>query len=304
MELTELSSLKAALAANTAKLQATEAELAQQKLVVAASSSEIAELRRMLLSLTARVDGIHSSRLEQSPLVLTDVYSSSASSEFCNIIDDQKVERHVGVVLSTGGSSSKDCTSKGGKQIELRFQGQPFDENGLVFFIGTQGNLSPFMNPHRMHSVGQRSGIGASMSSVGLFGSPYRFLNHKEKELNFTNNLPDSWMKMDIGSHRRMRVNHYCLRHGGSGGADVLRIWELQASNTGSDWICLKKHKYDQKLSKSSFSIADWAITETPQSSVGYRYFRIVQTGQNSGWNSILNCGGIELYGVLEVMED
>ena len=43
----------------------------------------------------------------------------------------------------------------------------------------------------------------------------------------------DSWMSVDLGSKRRLLLNYYCLRHGRSDGSNVLRNWELQASETG-----------------------------------------------------------------------
>jgi len=52
--------------------------------------------------------------------------------------------------------------------------------------------------------------------------------------------------------------------------------------------------------SEKGFSVAAWEVEGANQA---YRYFRIRQTGRNSGWNEhhyhYLCCAGIELYGML-----
>ena len=109
-------------------------------------------------------------------------------------------------------------------------------------------------------------------------------------------------MQVDIGASRLMIVNHYCLRHGNNYGTGRLFNWELQASNSGDEdgkWITLKKHVNDEKLPNEKFSTADWAVEETADSKVGYRFFRILSTGGNSFGGDRLYCSGIELYGEL-----
>lgn len=107
-----------------------------------------------------------------------------------------------------------------------------------------------------------------------------------------------------------MMVNHYCLRCGAGGvygrGGGIPRNWVLQASHIGGalagEWISLKIHTNDTSListDESAFSVADWSIEEGSFTNQSYRYFRILQTGNNSDGYDDLVCSGIELYGVL-----
>lgn len=166
------------------------------------------------------------------------------------------------------------------------------------------------------------------MSTVGFDCVPYRFVEHRiiiegddnvhndsyvssidpNAGENFTKNIPESWMKVDIGQSRNMVVNHYCLRNGDNKYKSfILRNWLFQGSHTGGDkvheWVTLKRHSADGSLMENKESgediTADWSIEETEVSVIGYRYFRILQNGLNWGGNHVLACSGIELYGVL-----
>jgi hypothetical protein len=104
--------------------------------------------------------------------------------------------------------------------------------------------------------------------------------------------------------------NYYCLRHGGNKGYNRLQSWDFEGSNDGSDYTVLRAHKNDDSLPKKGFSVATWEVEGGNQA---YRYFRIRQTGLNSGYNDAdieygdpggpnhhLYCAGIELYGMLQ----
>lgn len=190
------------------------------------------------------------------------------------------------------------------RTISLAFNGEPFDENGLLYLIGSQGKTAPYFNPHLLQVSGSGNGVSVSVSGVCDDSEPHRFVNHDEAESNYTDNVCGSWMMLDIGESRLMKVNHYCLRHGASGGDRALRNWLLQGSLSGGsldkEWDTLKDHSNDNKLNLTiAYSTAHWPVDDS-ELNVGYRYFRILQTGKNWDFDDELVCSGIELYGQLK----
>ena len=112
---------------------------------------------------------------------------------------------------------------------------------------------------------------------------------------NFTNNIPPSWLAVDLGEGRSLVVDHYCLRSDNNSDYK-LRSWELQGSLDGQTWQTLRAHQGDSSLSSQSMSTAAWPVDAGAQA---FRHFRILQTGANSSGSQHLMCAGIELYGVL-----
>jgi hypothetical protein len=102
-------------------------------------------------------------------------------------------------------------------------------------------------------------------------------------------------------------ADNYTLRHGGSSRGNALRNWTLQAKavedGTDEGWITLREHNNDDTLTGEPNSSCSWEL-DIPEdindtSTIGFRYFRIVQHGPNSNGNNCLFICGMELYGVL-----
>jgi hypothetical protein len=136
------------------------------------------------------------------------------------------------------------------------------------------------------------------MSSIND-GAPSRVVQHvPDGKHNYTGNVPNSWMSVDLGAARRLAVDHYCLRHGYKhNGSQMLRNWRLEGSNDNAAWVVLKTHTDDQALAEAYYSTAAWPVT--PPTAEGFRHFRIFQFGKNSNKSDHLLCAGIELYGTL-----
>jgi hypothetical protein len=173
----------------------------------------------------------------------------------------------------------------------------PFDKNGAGYYIGTNGNTEDFENPH---STGE---VVAAMSSIRV-GGPSHLVEqpHDGSTCNYTEDEPNSRVSLDLGEDRSLVPNYYCLRHGFRNGDYRLKSWNFEGSNDGSSYTVLRAHRNDNSLPNKAFSVAAWKVEEANQA---YRYFRIRQTGKNSGWDNDgsgshrLYCAGIELYGMV-----
>jgi hypothetical protein len=142
------------------------------------------------------------------------------------------------------------------------------------------------------------------MSSIYDGGSKPSHLvqhSHDGKTSNWTKDIANSWISVDLGEGWLLVPNYYCLRHGWRKGCYRLQSWCFEGSIDGSSYTALKAHKNDKSLPDQAFSVAAWNVEGVKQA---YRYFRIRTTGKNSKDSDgdsyhQLCCAGIELYGML-----
>lgn len=168
-----------------------------------------------------------------------------------------------------------------------------FDTNGALYYIATQGGARPYRNPHTAGDV-----VVSSSHTYQYFRASVLVDHISEPCPNYIYCVgnSDSWMAVDLGEGRLLRLDHYCLR---SDNFDTykLRNWNLQGTNDGVEWTTLRQHVNDQSLGDTPMSTAAWPVEGC---NVAYRYFRVFKTGPNSHDNTdLLMCAGIELYGQL-----
>ena len=164
-----------------------------------------------------------------------------------------------------------------------------FDTNGVLYHLATEGGARPYANPH---AAGR---VVASMSSVHG-GSADLFVQHAHPRpvQNFTEDTAGSWMAVDLGEGRALRVGRYTLRNDVNGGW-ALRHWRLEGSADGTGWTTLKTHADDAGLAPTAMATASWPV----EAAGAFRHFRILQIGPNANGGQSLHCAGIELYGTL-----
>lgn len=177
-----------------------------------------------------------------------------------------------------------------------------FDENGVIYWIGTNGKTCPeWVNPGQY-------GLAVVTSSDGRnlpYGRLEDILSRDSSALNcHTNDDKRAWFSIDLGLW--LLPSSYTLRHARGYGRSALRNWLFQVSKDGVNWTTLYTHVDDCSLNEPG-STASWPLEPaSADEQQGYRHIRIQQNGKNaSGQTHYLSLSGLELYGtVTGVCED
>jgi hypothetical protein len=163
-----------------------------------------------------------------------------------------------------------------------------FDDNGILYWLGTNQYQQPWRNPAEtglvlVQSVPLAEQPKSEPCSAIVGRSVVRCVTLPNREGWFMIDFQRWWIK----------PTHYSLRHYDSWDTECLRDWKLQASNDGKKWTKLMSHKKDETLNCKGAS-GTWVI---PKPKKGYRMFRILQTGKNSNGHWYMACSGFEIYG-------
>jgi hypothetical protein len=201
------------------------------------------------------------------------------------------------VVFSTRAGVGESCAcvrvrpqSSGGAGREFKYASD-FDENGLLFHIGTEGGRGSWRNP-------MQAGLVAVTSSSQRRGEPHMVVG-REGKLCYTKSEPNSWFAIDLGAGHSIRPTHYTLRHGENGPHCRLRHWKLQGGDDGASWTDLRTHVNDAALPIAAHSTASWPLAP-PDPRAAYRHFRVLQTGKNSINHDYVMVCGFEVYGAVD----
>ncbi|XP_065332241.1 E3 ubiquitin-protein ligase HECTD1 isoform X2 [Cloeon dipterum] len=189
---------------------------------------------------------------------------------------------------------------KEGSKIAFKHQ-HDFDENGLLYWIGTNAKTSPeWVNPGQYGLVVVTSSEGRNLP----YGRLEDILSRDSSALNcHTNDDKRAWFAIDLGVW--LIPTSYTLRHARGYGRSALRNWQLQVSKDGIIWATLYSHVDDCSLNEPG-STASWPLVPPGEEGQGWRHIRIQQTGKNaSGQTHYLSLSGFEIYGtVTGVCED
>ncbi|XP_028176150.1 E3 ubiquitin-protein ligase HECTD1 isoform X2 [Ostrinia furnacalis] len=170
-----------------------------------------------------------------------------------------------------------------------------FDENGVLYFIGSNGGTCEWVNPGAHGLVSVWSSDGRQLP----YGRAEDVLSRSPEPLNVhTNDDKRAFIALDLGLN--IIPSAYTLRHARGYGRSALRNWLFQMSMDGVTWITLLAHNDEQALQEPG-STATWRL----RADAPYRYLRIQQNGKNaSGQSHYLSLSGFEIYGkVVSVCE-
>lgn len=175
-----------------------------------------------------------------------------------------------------------------------------FDEEGLIYYIGSNGKTCEWVNPAQYSLVQVSSSEGKTLP----YGKLEDILSRDTISVNcHTKDNKKAWFAIDLGVY--VIPNAYTLRHARGYGRSALRNWMLQASKDGVNWTTLVTHADDKSLVEPG-STATWPIVCAPDENQGFRHIRIQQNGRNaSGQTHYLSLSGFEIYGrVVSVCDD
>uniref|UniRef100_A0A0K8T796 E3 ubiquitin-protein ligase n=1 Tax=Lygus hesperus TaxID=30085 RepID=A0A0K8T796_LYGHE len=183
--------------------------------------------------------------------------------------------------------------------VKISFRHQhDFDENGLIYWIGSNAKTAEWVNPAQYGLVVVTSSDGRNLP----YGRLEDILSRDISALNcHTNDDKRAWFSIDLGVW--IIPSCYTLRHARGYGRSALRSWLFQGSKDGINWITLYTHVDDCSLNDPG-SCASWPLEGNNEESI--RHVRIQQTGKNaSGQTHYLSLSGFEIYGtVLGVCDD
>ncbi|EDV98881.1 GH13561 [Drosophila grimshawi] len=175
-----------------------------------------------------------------------------------------------------------------------------FDEEGLIYYIGSNGRTYEWVNPAQYGLVQVTSSEGKTLP----YGKLEDILSRDGVSLNcHTKDNKKAWFAIDLGVY--IVPTAYTLRHARGYGRSALRNWLLQASKDSVNWTTLISHVDDKSLVEPG-STATWPIICNADDTKGYRHIRIQQNGRNaSGQTHYLSLSGFEIYGrVVGVCDD
>ncbi|XP_067621577.1 E3 ubiquitin-protein ligase Ufd4 isoform X2 [Eurosta solidaginis] len=175
-----------------------------------------------------------------------------------------------------------------------------FDEEGLIFYIGSNGGTCEWVNPAQYGLVQVTSSEGKTLP----YGKLEDILSRDIVSVNcHTKDNKKAWFAIDLGVY--IIPNAYTLRHARGYGRSALRNWMLQGSKDGVTWTTLVTHSDDKSLMEPG-STATWPIMCAPDEMQGFRHIRIQQNGRNaSGQTHYLSLSGFEMYGrVVSICDD
>lgn len=175
-----------------------------------------------------------------------------------------------------------------------------FDENGIIYFIGSNGKSTDWVNPGQYGLVTITSSEGRQLP----YGKLEDILSRESISVNcHTKDNKKAWFAIDLGMF--VIPTAYTLRHARGYGRSALRNWLFQMSKDGINWTTLITHVEDKGLVEPG-STYTWTIECPSEESQGFRHVRIQQNGRNaSGQTHYLSLSGFEIYGkVTSVCED
>ena len=145
-----------------------------------------------------------------------------------------------------------------GLDTDIEREAGMFDEQGVLHFLATRNGCRAWVNPHLAGDVevAWSSADHSSQPSNLVSGNALPFQS-------YTKNEPCSWMRLDIGEHRSLAVDNYCLRNDGDAWHDfpALRNWELQGADAvEGPWETLRRHENDASLAKKMHAAALWPV--------------------------------------------
>lgn len=187
--------------------------------------------------------------------------------------------------------------------------GNAFGPNGIIYNLGVQMGSRPYQNPVLPDPLTGEQYANASRSSDHLQlvprpsdpmwptqHSPNCIFNRQPSNCGTSADFTEAWWQIDL-LRRRVKLTGYSIRDGlnvSNQSPQMIRDWDLQASDDARSWLTIRQHRLDQNLS------APWiAATYDVVKTRAFRYFRVIMRNRNAGLTQFLFLSGFELYGFM-----
>jgi len=168
-----------------------------------------------------------------------------------------------------------------------------FDENGILFWLGTFEKTSPYQHP---------CDIGLAKVAPAKFycGTTKQAFSHTMpiSQNWLEKGVPNSWAEFEL-LHHTIIPTAYTLRHGYPIKGHAIRHWNFEARNPNEEWEILSEHRNDTSIPGNDMN--DTATFFLPQTKAMKQYsiFRIYQVGETENNSPYLMMAGFEIYGYL-----
>lgn len=168
------------------------------------------------------------------------------------------------------------------------------DDNGALYWIATLGGAERWQNPHR---TGRIKIICSSPSS--RWTKPEAVVNRSCTTVNYASGSQDypAWWLVDLGEKYQLLCNYYTFQTDGA--KNTTKDWSFQASNDKLTWTTIKEHENETTTAMKGGSYFGWKVETDLQVEKGYRYFRVIVTGNSVKAPHKFSLCGLELYGFL-----
>eukprot|EP00457_Paulinella_chromatophora_P000814 gb/GEZN01000814.1/.p1 GENE.gb/GEZN01000814.1/~~gb/GEZN01000814.1/.p1 ORF type:complete len:1063 (-),score=123.04 gb/GEZN01000814.1/:329-3517(-) len=187
-------------------------------------------------------------------------------------------------VLETDDAAPEDLND----MRVFQYSGVDFDQEGFLYWLGTNGLTEPWQNPHDAGKV--------MVTTSGMLenSAPASAMVGRATVRCVTKFHERAWVQFDI-KDKWLKPSAYSLKHYDSWDTECLRDWDFQGSNDGVKWITLVEHHNDATINKKG-GTHTWTV---PEQGKYFRIFRCVMTGPNSNKHWYMACSGFEIYGTL-----
>jgi hypothetical protein len=119
---------------------------------------------------------------------------------------------------------------------------------------------------------------------------PTSIIEEQPKKHWFTESDGNAWVLFEFAGLFVHPTDYAIWSHGG---ASTLRNWMFQGSNDREGWVVLSRHQNDETV-RAPFSTATWAVNTNGF----FKYFRVLQTGNNWSGNGWLYLLKLEIWGI------
>jgi hypothetical protein len=196
------------------------------------------------------------------------------------------IKIEVSDYVETTNTSGSGSSTPAEQAIDLNYISDG-DTNGVFYYLGTNRKTVSFINPSSANIV--------AFNQINALNEDAIARNLADRDPNtiaHTQDTQNAWFSVDL-KEKKLIVNRFSLKARQDINDHNPRNLKLQGSQDNINWIDL------YSLAGNVLNNASWHSPQVVSQSTAYRYFRLLQTGQNSANLYYFVLAEWELYGKL-----